>query len=231
MVRAVPGVPHAARRPDRPAARADGGRSRDSASRSTARPRPSTTTSRSGPRPSRSSGSSSPRAAWRSGRGRSCSTSSSCRARRSSGTSRWAGNVPRRSAGRCASATCPTCSVTSPRCRRSCAAPGSTEPSSGAASPRSIDRHHFPWRAPDGSTVDTEYLVGGYGNGAYLFDVPDRLGVKLGEYRRTNARHVRRPLAPRDVRDRPRRPLAEARRPRRARQRRAAATSRSGWRP
>ena len=53
--------------------------------------------------------------------------------------------------------------------------------------PATIDRHHFLWRAPDGSTVDTEYLVGGYGNGAYLFDVPDRLGVKLGEYRRTNA--------------------------------------------
>ena len=52
--------------------------------------------------------------------------------------------------------------------------------------PASIDRHHFLWRSPDGSVVDTEYLVGGYGNGAYLFDVPDRLGVKLGEYRREN---------------------------------------------
>ena len=53
--------------------------------------------------------------------------------------------------------------------------------------PASIDRHHFLWRSPDGSVVDTEYLVGGYGNGAYLFDVPDRLGVKLGAYRRDNA--------------------------------------------
>jgi alpha-mannosidase len=53
--------------------------------------------------------------------------------------------------------------------------------------PASIDRHAFFWRSPDGSTVDTEYLVGGYGNGAYLFDVPDRLGLKLGEYRRINA--------------------------------------------
>jgi mannosylglycerate hydrolase len=53
--------------------------------------------------------------------------------------------------------------------------------------PASIDRHSFMWRSPDGSTVDTEYLVGGYGNGAYLFDVPDRLGPKLGEYRRLNA--------------------------------------------
>jgi alpha-mannosidase len=53
--------------------------------------------------------------------------------------------------------------------------------------PASIERHAFLWRSPDGSTVDTEYLVGGYGNGAYLFDVPDRLGLKLGEYRRINA--------------------------------------------
>lgn len=53
--------------------------------------------------------------------------------------------------------------------------------------PASIDRHAFFWRSPDGSTVDTEYLVGGYGNGAYLFDVPDRLGLKIGEYRRLNA--------------------------------------------
>lgn len=53
--------------------------------------------------------------------------------------------------------------------------------------PASIDRHAFLWRSPDGSVVDTEYLVGGYGNGAYLFDVPDRLSLKLGEYRRINA--------------------------------------------
>jgi 2-O-(6-phospho-alpha-D-mannosyl)-D-glycerate hydrolase len=53
--------------------------------------------------------------------------------------------------------------------------------------PASIDRHTFLWRSPDGSVVETEYLVGGYGNGAYLFDVPDRLGPKLGEYRRLNA--------------------------------------------
>ena len=71
VVRAVPGLPDAAGRADRRAARADGGRRRGCASRSTARPRRSTTTSRSGPRPSRSSGGSSPRAAWRSARGRS----------------------------------------------------------------------------------------------------------------------------------------------------------------
>ena len=53
--------------------------------------------------------------------------------------------------------------------------------------PASIDRHAFFWRSPDGSVVETEYLVGGYGNGAYLFDVPGRLGLKLREYRRLNA--------------------------------------------
>ncbi len=53
--------------------------------------------------------------------------------------------------------------------------------------PAAIDRHAFTWRAPDGSSVETEYLVGGYGNGAYLFDVPARVGPKLGEYRRLHA--------------------------------------------
>ena len=46
--------------------------------------------------------------------------------------------------------------------------------------PRSIDRNTFAWSAPDGSEVETEYLVGGYGNGAYLFDVPDRLALEAG---------------------------------------------------
>jgi alpha-mannosidase len=53
--------------------------------------------------------------------------------------------------------------------------------------PLSIDRNRFTWRSPDGSTVETEYLVGGYGNGAYLFDVPDRLAAKLAGYRTANA--------------------------------------------
>jgi len=48
--------------------------------------------------------------------------------------------------------------------------------------PASIDRNVFTWASPDGSSVETEYLVGGYGNGAYLFDVPDRLLVKLAEH-------------------------------------------------
>jgi mannosylglycerate hydrolase len=48
--------------------------------------------------------------------------------------------------------------------------------------PSVIDRNVFTWESPDGSAVEAEYLVGGYGNGAYLFDVPDRLRVKLGEH-------------------------------------------------
>ena len=53
--------------------------------------------------------------------------------------------------------------------------------------PEAIDRNRFRWSAPDGSAVETEYLVGGYGNGAYLFDVPDRFGSKLAGYRTANA--------------------------------------------
>jgi mannosylglycerate hydrolase len=48
--------------------------------------------------------------------------------------------------------------------------------------PMSITRDTFRWAAPDGSEVQTEYLVGGYGNGASLFDVPDRVGPKLAGY-------------------------------------------------
>jgi 2-O-(6-phospho-alpha-D-mannosyl)-D-glycerate hydrolase len=53
--------------------------------------------------------------------------------------------------------------------------------------PAAITQHRFDWRAPDGSVVDTEYLIGGYGNGAYLFDVPDRFGAKVAEYCRQYA--------------------------------------------
>ncbi len=53
--------------------------------------------------------------------------------------------------------------------------------------PKAIDRNTFLWRAPDGSSVETEYLVGGYGQGAHLFDVPDRLASKLAGYVRANA--------------------------------------------
>ncbi|HEX5823143.1 MAG TPA: hypothetical protein VFY18_01670 [Candidatus Limnocylindrales bacterium] len=48
--------------------------------------------------------------------------------------------------------------------------------------PAAIDHHAFTWRSPDGSEVRTEYLVGGYGNGAYLLAIPDRLADKVGRY-------------------------------------------------
>jgi alpha-mannosidase len=48
--------------------------------------------------------------------------------------------------------------------------------------PAEIDRHAFTWRAPDGSAVRAEYLVGGYGNGAYLLAIPDKLGEKVNRY-------------------------------------------------
>jgi mannosylglycerate hydrolase len=39
--------------------------------------------------------------------------------------------------------------------------------------PAAVDRHAFHWSAPDGSSVRTEYLIGGYGNAAGLFAYPD----------------------------------------------------------
>jgi mannosylglycerate hydrolase len=39
--------------------------------------------------------------------------------------------------------------------------------------PAVVDRHRFRWSAPDGSSVLTEYLIGGYGNAAGLFAYPD----------------------------------------------------------
>ncbi|MEO5940755.1 MAG: alpha-mannosidase, partial [Candidatus Limnocylindrales bacterium] len=48
--------------------------------------------------------------------------------------------------------------------------------------PAAIDRHAFTWRSPDGSAVRAEYLVGGYGNGAYLLAVPDLLADKVARY-------------------------------------------------
>ena len=113
--------------------------------------------------------------------------------------------------GRCRSATCRTCSATSPRCRRSCAGPGSATRSSGAASRRRSTATRSRWRRPT-ARGRAEYLVGGYGNGAYLFDVPDRLGRKLAALRRRQAGVLRRPLDPRDVRHGPRGPLPAPRR-------------------
>ena len=45
--------------------------------------------------------------------------------------------------------------------------------------PAAVDRHRFLWEAPDGSAVRAEYLVGGYGNAAYLLDAPELLPERL----------------------------------------------------
>ena len=48
--------------------------------------------------------------------------------------------------------------------------------------PAAIDAHVFRWEAPDGSAVRAEYLVDGYGNAAYLLDLPDRLVESLDAF-------------------------------------------------
>lgn len=48
--------------------------------------------------------------------------------------------------------------------------------------PAAIEGNAFLWRAPDGSQVRAEYLVGGYGNGVGLFAVPERLAEQLAAY-------------------------------------------------
>ena len=48
--------------------------------------------------------------------------------------------------------------------------------------PGAIDRNAFRWVAPDGSAVRAEYLVGGYGNAAHLFAIPDRLPRQLESF-------------------------------------------------
>ncbi len=45
--------------------------------------------------------------------------------------------------------------------------------------PSAIDSHAFLWESPDGSTVRAEYLPHGYGNAAYVVDVPGRVGRQL----------------------------------------------------
>ncbi|HEX7083711.1 MAG TPA: hypothetical protein VF186_06325 [Gaiellaceae bacterium] len=48
--------------------------------------------------------------------------------------------------------------------------------------PAAVDRHVFRWEAPDGSAVRAEYLVGGYGNAAYLADDPERVEEELERF-------------------------------------------------
>jgi mannosylglycerate hydrolase len=49
--------------------------------------------------------------------------------------------------------------------------------------PSAVDFHRFVWGAPDGSTVVAEYLPAGYGNAAYLFDVPGPPPLEVFEER------------------------------------------------
>jgi mannosylglycerate hydrolase len=52
--------------------------------------------------------------------------------------------------------------------------------------PAAIDTHAFEWEAPDGSSVCAEYLPHGYGNGAYLLDIPGKLGHGLEAVRESH---------------------------------------------
>ena len=45
--------------------------------------------------------------------------------------------------------------------------------------PAAVDFHRFVWEGLDGSTVVAEYLPAGYGNAAYLFDVPGPVDLHL----------------------------------------------------
>src|SRR5262249_46648477 len=44
----------------------------------------------------------------------------------------------------------------------------------GRGVPGAVDFHRFVWEGIDGSSVVAEYLPGGYGNAAYLFDGPGK---------------------------------------------------------
>jgi mannosylglycerate hydrolase len=52
--------------------------------------------------------------------------------------------------------------------------------------PAAIDSHAFEWQAPNGSSVRAEYLPRGYDNGAYLLDVPGKLGRGLEAIRESH---------------------------------------------
>jgi len=49
--------------------------------------------------------------------------------------------------------------------------------------PAAVDFHRFVWEGLDGSTVIAEYLLAGYGNAAYLFDVPGLVDLRAFEER------------------------------------------------
>ncbi|MEU9335337.1 alpha-mannosidase [Streptomyces sp. NPDC048290] len=45
--------------------------------------------------------------------------------------------------------------------------------------PDGVPGHAFRWQAPDGSSVRTEYLAGGYGNAAYVFSDPGHFAERM----------------------------------------------------
>jgi alpha mannosidase-like protein/glycosyl hydrolase family 38 len=49
--------------------------------------------------------------------------------------------------------------------------------------PAAVDFHRFVWEGIDGSAVVAEYLPGGYGNAAYIFDVPGPVDLRPFEER------------------------------------------------
>src|SRR6185503_15178228 len=49
--------------------------------------------------------------------------------------------------------------------------------------PAAVDFHRFVWEGIDGSSVVAEYLPGGYGNAAYIFDVPGPVDLRPLEER------------------------------------------------
>ena len=92
------------------------------------------------------------------------------------------GARPPSSAARCRSATCPTCSVTSRRCRRSCGSAGLEHAVVWRGVPAAVDQTAFWWEAPDGSRVRAEYLYGSYSNGRDLPDDAKQLVARAHGY-------------------------------------------------
>ena len=184
VVPPVPDLPDRARRRRRRGARPARGGRRTCASRSTGSSRRSTTTSRSGRRP-------------RSGFARSSASGrlaigpwqtlmdeflvdGETTLRNLEAGLRALGGLRR---ARCASATSRTCSGTSRRCRRSCARPASRRRSSGAAFRRRSTSTASSGKGSTASTVVAEYLPDGYGNAAYLFDLPGPVDLRAFEER------------------------------------------------
>ena len=86
-----------------------------------------------------------------------------------------AGRGARRRRRHAASATSPTCSATSRRCRRSCASPGSSTRWCGGACPRRRPHRVLVAGARRLRRVRAEYLYGSYSNGREIPADPARL--------------------------------------------------------